>query len=310
MARTSDDTIRSVVVAERLTAVSPRTGAWHLVCSWGAYAALATVGLAADHLAVWLACWFLMAWLLVGNGGIMHETTHGHVFRTTLLERAVGMLAAATVLLPWATYRAFHLEHHIHTAGPDDPEGEPITFTSRVQFAALIPLAGTVFSAQLAWFTLRTVAGRPPKWVRTASQRRLIVVNAVVMVTTTALLVSGLVVSPGITLKVWLAPLVFLYVVLFPFVLLSEHYGGRPDVPVLENTRTVVSNRFVRWAFWNNNFHAEHHLVPAVPYDKLPRLHELTGPQFEPQWLSRSYTAFHRSVLRPLPVLPHRSTTP
>jgi fatty acid desaturase len=305
--RATADPIRATVAAEGLTALSPRASAVHLACSWGTYVGLAAVGLAVDHLTAWIVCWFLMAWLLVGNGGIMHETAHGHLFPRPNADRAVGMVAAATILLPWATYRAFHLEHHIHTAGPDDPEGEPITFTSKLQYALLIPLAGTVFSAQLGWFTLRTVVGRAPKWVRTKSQRRLIVVNAAVMVLATTLLVTGLVVDAAFTAKVWLVPLAFLYLVLFPYVLLSEHYGGKPDVPVLDNTRTVRSNRAVQWAFWNNNFHAEHHLVPAVPYDKLPRLHELVAVQAESEWLARSYSAFHRGVLAPLPVLPRRN---
>jgi fatty acid desaturase len=126
------------------------------------------------------------------------------------------------------------------------------------------------------------------------------------MLAATALAVVGLAVAPAFTFKVWLAPLAFLYLVLFPFVLLSEHYGGQPDPSALRNTRTVRSNALVRWAYWNNNFHAEHHLVPAVPYDKLPRLHELTGPQIEHPWLARSYLGFHRSVLAPLPTLPRR----
>jgi fatty acid desaturase len=278
----------------------------HLALSWGAYAAIAAIGLAVDHIAVWLPCWFAMAWLLVGNGGLMHETAHAHVFRSTLANRAAGMIGAASILLPWATYRAFHLEHHIHTADADDPEGIPIVFGSRLQYALLIPIAGTVFAAQLAWFTLRTVVGRPPRWVRTTSQRRMIRVNALVMVAATVLLVGGLVTAPWLTFALWGAPLALLFLVLFPFVLLSEHYGGEGGVPALENTRTVRSNALVRYVFWNNNFHAEHHLVPAVPYDKLPRLHEVVAPQLAPEWLASSYTRFHLDVLRPLPLLPRR----
>jgi fatty acid desaturase len=298
------------VAAEGLTACSIGTSMRHLVCSWGAYAVLAAIGLAVDRVWLWVPLWFVMAWLLVGNGGLMHETAHGHLFRANAFERVVGMVSAASILLPWATYRAFHLEHHIHTADADDPEGRPIVFRSRLQYAALIPLAGAVFSGQLAYFTLRTVLGRPPKWARTPAQRRMIVVNAALMVAVTALLVMGLVARPTLVAELWLVPLVFLYVVLFPFVLLSEHYGGTGGVPALENTRTVRSNAAVRWVFWNNNFHAEHHLVPAVPYDKLPRLHELTAPQLPPEWLARSYTAFHRGVLAPLPLFPPRTAAP
>src|SRR3546814_11102693 len=76
-------------------------------------------------------------------------TAHAHGFQSTVANRAAGMVGAASILLPWATYRAFHLEHHIHTADADDPEGVPIVFRSRLQYALLIPIAGTVFAAQL-----------------------------------------------------------------------------------------------------------------------------------------------------------------
>ena len=42
--RTIDDPIRAAVSGERLTEVSTRAGAIHLMLSWGAYAALALAG--------------------------------------------------------------------------------------------------------------------------------------------------------------------------------------------------------------------------------------------------------------------------
>ena len=54
----------------------------------------------------------------------------------------------------------------------------------------------------------------------------------------------------------------------------SEHTDCDLTNDSMLNTRTVESNRFVRWLLWETNFHAEHHAYPAVPFYNLPVLHE------------------------------------
>jgi fatty acid desaturase len=46
----------------------------------------------------------------------------------------------------------------------------------------------------------------------------------------------------------------------------------------LHNTRTVESNRIIRWLLWETNFHCEHHAYPMVPFYNLPVLHDLLDP--------------------------------
>ena len=305
---TAIQSIRQTVATEGLTSVSPSTTATHLAVSWLGYAALAAVGFWADHLAVWIPCWFVMGWLLLGNGAFVHEALHDHGFRSTLANRLLGMAAGVTLLLPFATYRAYHLDHHVNTATPDDPEGEPITFTSRLQYFVLVPLGGPLFVLTLAWFSLRTLAGRAPRWVRTSSQRRWIVANVAVLAVAVAGLVLAIGAAPEAVVKAWLVPYVLTMTVLFPFVLLPEHYRGAGGVPPLENTRTTRSNAAVRWLLWNANFHGEHHLVAAVPHDKLERLNEIVAPQHDEQWKSSGYLGFHRDLLAGIPTLPRRKS--
>ena len=108
--------------------------------------------------------------------------------------------------------------------------------------------------------------------------------------------------NPDALFAVWLAPWLVALVLVVPLVLVTEHYGATVGtVEAAENTRTVVSNRVVRWMYWNNNFHTAHHQLPTVVYQSLPELDRLTAGELLGPWLSTGYVAFHRSVWHSLP---------
>ena len=62
----------------------------HLLVAWGLYAGGVVLTVQVHSLAVRLPVWFLMGWLLLGNGALVHETLHGHVFGAKWVNRAVG----------------------------------------------------------------------------------------------------------------------------------------------------------------------------------------------------------------------------
>jgi fatty acid desaturase len=50
--------------------------------------------------------------------------------------------------------------------------------------------------------------------------------------------------------------------------------GDCPRVPdVLPKTRTTLATRPVRALAWNMPYHAEHHLMPIVPFHRVPAPH-------------------------------------
>jgi len=57
--------------------------------------------------------------------------------------------------------------------------------------------------------------------------------------------------------------------------LLAEHGRCPPVANMLENTRTTLTNRAVRFLAWNMPYHIEHHSAPNVPFHKLPGLHQI-----------------------------------
>ncbi len=56
---------------------------------------------------------------------------------------------------------------------------------------------------------------------------------------------------------------------------LPQHLGLHEDVLDHRlNTRTIYLNPFLRFLYWNMNYHIEHHMFPMVPYHALPALHK------------------------------------
>jgi fatty acid desaturase len=92
-----------------------------------------------------------------------------------------------------------------------------------------------------------------------------------------------------------------------PFVLLSEHYGGKAEDGILRNTYTIASNPVTRFAIFNNNFHTAHHLLPRVPSSSLRQLDAEVRPYAAKT--ATGYLAFHRRLWTSLPWRAPRSTS-
>ena len=136
----------------------------------------------------------------------------------------------------------------------------------------------------------------------TTAAARAAVVDTVLCLAVEGLLVGVAFVDIGLLVAVWLIPWLLALVVFVPLVLVTEHYGATVGtVDAAENTRTVVSNRLVRWVYWNNNFHMEHHQSPTVVFQALPELDSSTGDRQAGPWVSAGYVAFHQDIWRSLP---------
>jgi fatty acid desaturase len=286
----------------RQSLTTPRSAAasTHLAVEWLLYAVLAV---AAWRLPFFLRlpAWFVMAWVLVGNGAVVHETTHRHLFRSPGANRWIGAIAGACVLMPWGVYRPYHLAHHRYTVAIDDPEGPPLQFTSRLEYP-LLTLGGLAFLVRLHGYGIATAAGRPPSWLRSRGQRRAAVADTALCLVVLVALLRVAMWNLGALCVVWLVPWLIAVMVLVPLVLVTEHYGATVGTTAAaENTRTIVSNSAVRWLYWNNNFHTAHHQLPSAVYHRLPHLDATIPAEGRGEWVFPSYIAFHRSLWGSLP---------
>jgi fatty acid desaturase len=99
-------------------------------------------------------------------------------------------------------------------------------------------------------------------------------------------------------LKLWLIPLL-VAVPTHALIELPEHIGCNTTIAdVLVNTRTIKTNKFLVWFVNGNNYHVEHHWLPAVPNDKFPNLHTYVASRIT--YADVSYRSFYAQFFRNL----------
>jgi fatty acid desaturase len=266
-----------------------------LIASW---AALVSVGFAADSLFVWIPIWICVAFIIVGFGAVAHDCVHGTVVKSNLGNSIVGHLAFLGIGLPFTDYRQYHLLHHADTLGKDDPEGPGQDFKSKAQYALFHVALGPGFIAFIWLSALGGALHKPPKWARTDVSQRVLrhgwfpgILGPIGLAYASA--------RSEAFRHVWLFPWLFVLVPVLAFVLCGEHYAGRVEDGTLKNSYTPISNRVMRFAIFNVNNHTAHHLLPRVPGPSLPKMTEIASPYLENT--HRGYLAFHRGVLTGLP---------
>lgn len=258
----------------------------------------------AGHLALigCLATWVLAGWpawwvALIPLGIVIvflftleHETVHDTPFATPVLNRIVGTVCGAVVIVPYTWFRYFHLAHHRHTNDPDaDPElagGKPETLWQLLWHVSGVPL----WSAMLATLG-RHARGVVEEAYIPASRHRRVIREARALIALYA--GAGLACLSGQSWIFWgwLLPIVLGQPALRLY-LMAEH-GRCPAVAdMFANTRTTYTAGLLRFIAWNMPYHAEHHTYPSVPFWQLPRLNALLRDHLKST--SNGYVAFHR----------------
>jgi fatty acid desaturase len=235
-----------------------------------------------------------LAFVLSGFLNAMHDCVHKGHLRSKLGNRIAGAAWATPLMLNFTIYRHKHLVHHRLTGVAGDTEA-PQHFETAREYAHA--LSGVQFWPLLVRALARNCRGRFPQLIDSAERRRDARIDSWVVVCWLALMAALTVFFPFAVLIGYWLPLFF---VMPAAAILSipEHYGlwGTPDV--MRNTRTVVSNGFVRYFLWNGNYHAEHHRFPAVASVNLHRLHKAMPRPHPVQ--SKSYIDFHWGLARAL----------
>ncbi len=287
-------TVLAALSSERkqeLTARSDRAGILHLASHFGA------IAICAAYIAAQGPLWGLfvpvLGVLTVFLFTLIHECTHYTPFENKALNDAVGHLVSVPLMLPFVWFRYFHLAHHKYTNDPEnDPElageGRPTTWK-----AYLIYMSGWGYwsgNVRTLWTNAWGTIDAPYLPPRQHSAMRF---EARVLLGIYACALISLFFSP-LVLWLWIIPCLIAQPALRLY-LLAEHGHCPPVADMLENSRTTYTVRLVRWLAWNMPYHAEHHAFPAVPFHKLPDLHQEVQSHLKST--SDGYGAFTRDYV-------------
>jgi len=228
-----------------------------------------------------------------------HELVHKSVFKTKALNSIflyiVSFMAWNHPVLFWAS----HQEHHKYTLHPpDDLEvvlPQKLTLESFLKSAFVNPWD---LYGRLRFF-IRLSLGRvegewesalfPPEAVE---QRRRLFNWA-------RLHLAGQILIAGVSLALgwWLVPVLFTLAPFYGGGLQylcnnTQHSGLQDKVDDYRLcTRTIYLNPFVRFLYWQMNYHIEHHMYAAVPCYNLAELHRCIKPDLPhtPNGLAESW---------------------
>lgn len=244
--------------------------------------------------------WLVLAWPAYGIAvaflfAPLHECIHRTAFRHRLANEIVATLAGFVLLLPANYFRIFHFAHHRYTNDPNrDPELLTAKPTNVRQYFWAICGIGSYWWPQIQSI-VRHCLGRVHYDFIPEEKHPLIVAEARLHIAVyVAITVISLLLETAWILIYWIVPVMLGMVALRMF-LLAEHTGCELSDNMLRNTRTTLTNPAMNLLAWNMPYHCEHHVFPAVPFYKLPELHNHLKPRLTV--VSNGYFRFHQEFL-------------
>jgi len=219
-----------------------------------------------------------------------HELCHQTVFQTRSLNvwflRIFSFIGWLNPVFFWAS----HQEHHKYTLHPpDDLEVTlpvKLTLKNYLKFAFINPLGLYDRIRSIIRLSLGIVDGEwgnilfPPE--DKAKRRALFNWGRII------LFGHLLIVIVALALGWWMFVVVFtlapFYAQGFQYLLNEAQHIGLSDrvSDYRLNTRTILVNPFLRFLYWNMNYHIEHHMFAAVPWYNLRKLHALIENDLPP----------------------------
>ena len=213
----------------------------------------------------------------------VHELSHRSVFRTRMLNEIFVHFFAFLGMNSVVYFRTSHLLHHLYTLHPpDDLEVVlPLEYNLRcfLKTAFINPRSVRFkFQTLIRWSRGRFAEGYegdvlfPP----TEPERQRAIIREA------RFLLGGHVLLALISLVTgqWMLTLLITFANFYGDWLLflcnnTQHVGLMDNVPDYRLcTRTFFLNPFLRFLYWNMNYHIEHHMYAAVPCYNLRKLHD------------------------------------
>ena len=278
----------------RLTARSDSMGWRALLFTWGVIG-LSFVALAHwPYVATWLAALVILGGRQLSLAIMMHDAAHGTLFRTRWLNDVLADYACGSAVgVDIRRYRQHHLVHHSKTGTASDTDRSlsapfPTTRASLMRkfLRDLSGISGLkreyglilMHTGVIRWTVASDVEklpqqGRTWRHYLADGARNMWKPAALQLLMFGALWAAG---HPLLYLA-WIGAYLTTYSLFMRIRSMAEHACTEESTDMLRNTRSTRAGLLARAtvAPLRVNHHIEHHLMPAVPYFRLPQMHAM-----------------------------------
>jgi fatty acid desaturase len=231
----------------------------------------------------------IMAFLLHGTlisffgpPAAVHELSHGTPFKNQKLNEFFIRLFGFLSWTNFVFFRTSHAKHHqltLHT-------GRDLEIILPINVRPVDVLYWFTFNPGYVWQVLKTHLRHARGIIKGEWEERSFpksdAKNRRALIRWARILVFGHLALA--LLFIAIGHPILILIVQFPFYAswlanlcgVPQHAGLQSDVDDFRYLcRTMILSPIPAWLYWNMNYHTEHHMYPAVPFWKLPKLHRL-----------------------------------
>ena len=235
---------------------------------------------------------------------LQHQALHNTAFPSKFWNRLVGFFLGLPMLVSYSDYQHSHLRHHRLLGTTDDREFFNYGYD---RLTTLKPLLAHLMMVRhyldVTGFIAASLLGRTKPDIKREVALKIRAEYRWMGLFIAAAVACSIAFRTMALLEIWFVPLLFA-IPAHALIELPEHWGrdhGTLDVRL--NTRTIRSGAFGYWYTNGNNYHIEHHWLPAVPNDRLPYLHSTIVQEIEidtyPAFFKRFFAELYRNTLTP-----------
>lgn len=219
-----------------------------------------------------------------------HELCHRTVFKSRFLNEFFLFIYSFLGWFNYVLFRASHTRHHLYTLHPPADLEVVLPIKRALRTFLIRGFINLIDLFKLPLGTFKTAIGKlEGEWQNKLFPESDVNARRKLRVWAWILVLGHIAISVVFfSLGLWIIPVLITFAPFYGSWLLylcndTQHIGLKDNVPDFRLcARTFELNPLVRFLYWQMNYHIEHHMYAAVPFNKLRRLHRLIEKDLPP----------------------------